>query len=146
MYTPSIYILGVYFFEIWLILVNICIWRKYMTRQKMAEEYTNKIYRQYKDKHQVDDNGEPYWSGLDVEDAFLAGMDATHWHDLREDPNDLPIMIQDERCISDTVYMSIENWGTEIGHYDFTRKCWVVICCVVNLSVSAWTEIPVFNG
>lgn len=117
-----------------------------MTRQKMAEEYTNKIYSHYKDKHQVDDNGEPYWSSIDVEEAFLAGMDARHWHDLREDPNDLPIMIQDERHISDSVYMSIENWGTEIGYYDYNYNCWVVRCRRVNLSVIAWTEISAFNG
>lgn len=117
-----------------------------MTRQKLAEEYSNKKYWERKKTQDVDDCGEPYWNQIDVEEAFLAGMDATHWHDLREDPSDIPIMIQDERCVSDTVYMSIENWGTEIGYYDFTRKCWVVRCRVVNLPVIAWTEIPVFNA
>lgn len=67
------------------------------------------------------------------------------WHDLRKDPNDLPQKVEDERQISDTVWIHIHNWGTEEGHYDY-RKCnWIVRCRIVNLDVIAWCEIPQFK-
>ena len=66
------------------------------------------------------------------------------WHDLRENPNDLPSMIKDERMISDSVWIHIENWGTEVGYYDYRKNAWIVRCRIVNLNVLAWIDIPKF--
>ena len=61
------------------------------------------------------------------------------WH---TNPNDLPPMIQDERHISETVWINIENWGTEDGYYDYNKNCWIIRCRVVNLPILGWIEIP----
>lgn len=70
---------------------------------------------------------------------------AIQWHDLRKDPNDLPPMIQDERRISERVWISVENWGTEDGHYDYNKNCWIIRCRIVNLPILGWCEIPQFD-
>lgn len=67
------------------------------------------------------------------------------WNDLRENPNNLPSMIKDERMISDSVWIHVKNWGTEVGHYDYRKKAWIVRCRIVNLDVLAWTDIPKFE-
>lgn len=67
------------------------------------------------------------------------------WHNLRENPNDLPSMIKDERMISDSVWIHVENWGSEIGHFDYRKMAWIVRCRIVNLNVLAWTDIPKFE-
>jgi len=68
------------------------------------------------------------------------------WHDLRKDVYDLPAMIEDERKISQDVWLHIKNWGREVGYYDYNKNFWVVKCRQVNLSVIAWCEIPQFKG
>ena len=50
------------------------------------------------------------------------------WH---TDPNDLPKMIEDERKISQDVWLHINYW--------------VVRCRQGNLPVIAWCEIPTFD-
>ena len=75
--------------------------------------------------------------------AFKAGK--PKWHDLRKDQNDLPQMIKDERHISKRVWVDIRNWGTEYGHYDYNKNCWIVRCRIVNLPILGWIEIPEFE-
>lgn len=67
------------------------------------------------------------------------------WHDLRKNPNDLPPMIEDERMISDSVWIHVENWGGEVGHFDYRKNAWIVRCMVVNLNVFAWMDLPKFE-
>ena len=68
------------------------------------------------------------------------------WHDLRKDPNDLPKKVEDEiQLYSDTVWIHINNWGTEEGYYDYSLKSWIVRCRVVYFPVIAWCEIPTFK-
>lgn len=73
--------------------------------------------------------------------AFIDGRKSNKpkWH---TNPNDLPPMIQDERHISETVWINIENWGTEDGYYDYNKNCWIIRCRVVNLPILGWIEIP----
>lgn len=77
---------------------------------------------------------------------FLAGFKAgkPKWHDLKKNPNDLPPMIEDERKISNMVWLHIHNWGTEEAYYDYRKCSWIVRCRIVNLDVIAWCEIPEF--
>lgn len=79
--------------------------------------------------------------------GFLAGLKAgrPQWHDLRENPNDLPKMIEDKRKISQDVWLHIKNWGREVGYYNYRKNYWVVRCRQVNLPVIAWCEIPTFD-
>lgn len=79
------------------------------------------------------------------EDAIKYGIELgkSHiWHDLRKNPDDLPPMIEDERMISEPVWIHVENWGSEIGHFDYRKNVWIVRCRVVNLNVLAWVDIP----
>ena len=93
------------------------------------------------------------WNEIDVAEragyikGYIAGAteNGIQWHDLRKDPNDLPQKVEDERQISDTVWIHIDNWGTEEGYYDYSLKSWIVRCRVVNIPVIAWCEIPQFK-
>ena len=51
-------------------------------------------------------------------------------------------MIQDERHISNRVWVHVKNWGTEYGHYDYNKNFWVIRCRIVNLPILGWIEIP----
>ena len=84
---------------------------------------------------------------VDLRKAYIAGAteNGIQWHDLREDPNDLPPMIEDERKISNTVWLHIHNWGTDEGYYDYIKCSWIVRCRIVDLNVIAWCEIPQFK-
>ena len=88
---------------------------------------------------------------LREESIFISGykLGATEngiqWHDLRKDPNDLPPMINDERKISNNVWLHIHNWGTEEAYYDYRKCSWIVRCRIVDLDVIAWCEIPTFK-
>ena len=107
-----------------------------MTLEEKAEEYKRQFY-----------GVRSLFSFSDIEQAYLTGAkeNGVIWHDLRKDPNDLPQKVEDERQISDTVWIHIDNWGTEEGYYDYSSKSWIVRCRVVNISVIAWCEIPQFN-
>ena len=74
-------------------------------------------------------------------ESFLTGLEKgkPKWH---TDPNDLPPMIQDERHISERVWINVKNWGTEDGHYDYNKNCWIIRCRIVNLPILGWIEIP----
>ncbi|MBR6401809.1 MAG: hypothetical protein IKS48_00330 [Eubacterium sp.] len=76
--------------------------------------------------------------------GYLAGLKAgrPQWH---TDPNDLPKMIEDERKISQDVWLHIKDWGREVGYYDYHKNYWVVRCRQVNLPIIAWCEIPTFD-
>lgn len=58
-----------------------------MTDKEMAKEYEEKA--EYVD---INDDGKKIYDSLDIQQAFLAGLEAgrSPWHDLRENPNDLP--------------------------------------------------------
>lgn len=77
--------------------------------------------------------------------GFYKSEKEHRWHDLRVNSNDLPPMIKDERMISDSVWIHVENWGSEIGHFDYRKMAWIVRCRIVNLNVLAWTNIPKFE-
>ena len=82
---------------------------------------------------------------LQMETAYLAGLKAGRpkWHKVAD--GDLPLMMEDEREISNNVWIHITNWGTEVGHYDYRKKAWIVRCMLVNLDVIAWCDIPEYT-
>lgn len=114
-----------------------------MKDEEMAGEW---VMNNSKDIINKVSNGETNLFGV-AEQAFLAGLKVgrPQWHDLRENPNDLPPMIQDERHISDRVWINVENWGTEDGYYDYKKNCWIIRCRIVNLPILGWCEIPTFD-
>lgn len=77
-----------------------------MTDREIAEEY---YYKNYTVTLNVGEENRKE----KVINIFLAGLEASKpkWHDLRKDPNDLPLMIEDERKISNNVYIHVKNWG-----------------------------------
>lgn len=71
-------------------------------------------------------------------DGFIAAK--KFWHTKSDD---LPPMINDERHLSDTVYISIKNFGTDFGYYDYNLNSWIVRCRTVESSfIMGWTDIP----
>lgn len=100
-----------------------------MKDEEMAEEYSNRTCGYVR---------------VEIKQAFLAGLKTgrPQWH---TDPNDLPPMIQDERHISNRVWIDVENWGTEDGYYDYKKNCWIIRCRIVNLPILGWIEIPTFD-
>ena len=114
-----------------------------MKDEEMAEEYAKAHIVQYPKRVIISENG--FCTSEDeVKQGFLAGLKAgrPQWH---TDPNDLPPMVQDERHISERVWINVENWGTEDGYYDYKRNCWIIRCRIVNLPILAWCEIPTFD-
>lgn len=100
--------------------------------EKLAEEYANTVKCEWEnDTYYVDCRDK-------IEEAFIAGLKAARqkmWHDLRENPNDLP-----EDC-------AINQDGKRVL-YDHINKVWrnddadEYICD----DPIAWCEIPTFEG
>lgn len=99
--------------------------------EKLAEEYANTVKCEWEnDTYYVDCRDK-------IEEAFIAGLKAARqkmWHDLRENPNDLP-----EDCV-------INQDGKRVL-YDRINKVWrnddadEYICDNPIL----WCEIPIFE-
>lgn len=100
--------------------------------EKLAEEYANTVKCEWEnDTYYVDCRDK-------IEEAYLAGLKAARkemWHDLRENPNDLP-----EDCV-------INQDGKRVL-YDRINKVWrnddadEYICD----DPIVWCEIPTFGG
>ena len=69
-------------------------------------------------------------------DGFLAGLKAgrPQWHDLREDPNDLP---KSNRIVSD-------QKGNNVIYIDTLNK-WFYRHLTYRANVIAWCEKPIFD-
>ena len=100
-----------------------------MTDKEMAEEYSKSACAWIEDREPLDE--------IDIQEAYLAGLKAARkemWHDLRENPNDLP-----EDC-------AINQDGKRVI-YDSINKVWrnddadEYICD----DPIAWCEIPTFE-
>ena len=100
-----------------------------MKDEEMAVEYSKSVCAWIEDREPLDEK--------DIQDAFLAGLKAARkemWHDLRENPNDLP-----EDC-------AINQDGKRVL-YDHINKVWrnddadEYICD----DPIAWCEIPTFE-
>ena len=96
----------------------------------MAVEYSKSVCSWIEDREHLDEK--------DIQDAFLAGLKAARqkmWHDLRENPDDLP-----RDCV-------INQDGKRV-FYDIIHKVWrnddadEYICDDPIL----WCEIPTFKG
>lgn len=113
--------------------------------EEIEAKQTLGVYDSDEDLARDESWNDGYVSGF--EDGYIEGAkeNGAHWHKLNEDPNDLPPMIQDERRISERVWISVENWGTEDGHYDYNKNCWIIRCRIVNLPILGWCEIPEFG-
>lgn len=100
-----------------------------MTDIERAEEYSKSACAWIEDREPLDE--------IDIQEAYLAGLKAARkemWHDLRENPNDLP-----EDC-------AINQDGKRVI-YDSINKVWrnddadEYICD----DPIAWCEIPTFE-
>ena len=100
-----------------------------MKDEEMAVEYSKSVCAWIEDREPLDEK--------DIQDAFLAGLKAARqemWHDLRENPNDLP-----EDC-------AINQDGKRVL-YDHINKVWrnddadEYICD----DPIAWCELPTFE-
>ena len=100
-----------------------------MKDEEMAVEYSKSVCAWIEDREPLDEK--------DIQDAFLAGLKAAReamWHDLRENPNDLP-----EDC-------AINQDGKRVM-YDRINKVWrnddadEYICD----DPIVWCEIPTFE-
>ena len=105
-----------------------------MTDEKLAEKYARE------NKKIIQCSCHNYDSEKDLEEAYLAGLKAARkemWHDLRENPNDLPEENQEvlvlftlpDKSKNDVITAQFEN-----NDFNF-----------VDLQdVIAWCEIPTF--
>ena len=100
-----------------------------MKDEEMAVEYSKSACAWIEDREPLDE--------IDIQEAFIAGLKAARqkmWHDLRENPNDLP-----EDC-------AINQDGKRVL-YDHINKVWrnddadEYICD----DPIAWCEIPTFE-
>ena len=68
--------------------------------------------------------------------TFLAGLKAgkPQWHDLREDPNDLP----------EDTYDVLDQAGYKV-HYNFFQNVWMNEKDEIDEHVIAWCEIPTYD-
>lgn len=77
---------------------------------------------------------------------FLAGLaeGKPKWHDLREDPNDLPKEI--EIC-SNPVYVISPHGNSDLAQYDYKSKLWCYKHSNEHIlyEVIAWCELPKFE-
>ena len=118
-----------------------------MTDEEMAEEY--KEQRRFVS---IDDDADVVMTQNKlleyIKQAFLAGLKAgkLKWHDLRKDPNDLPLKMG---IGSEVVLISYDGEVTDFAYYNFKSKRWehdeddFYICTPPPI---AWCEIPKFEG
>lgn len=117
-----------------------------MKDEEMAEEYKeskrHKCFRADVGKIQID--YETYLNNL--KDGFLAGLKAgrPQWHDLRENPNDLPPRMG---LGSEEVYVQYDTKGvTDFACYRFDKNIWERSEDDEQaVGVIAWCEIPTFD-
>lgn len=97
-----------------------------MTDEEMAKEYADTVKCEWEN--------DTYWVDCrdKVTDAFLAGLKAASpkWHDLREDPNDLP---NGYRVVLNQVGMATQ-YDPNRGFLGFG-----------GAGIIAWCEIPIFD-
>lgn len=109
-----------------------------MTDEEIAEQYANenKIIFEYQ--------GMSDFVWQELKEACLAGLKAGRpkWHDLRKNPNDLPL----RRCIDsngDVVGLFRHSWDKKPTwyRYDFHEREW----WQMETEPIAWCEIPTYT-
>lgn len=111
-----------------------------MKDEEMAEEYKEKHICSTCADIQDCGNDCPF-SRCGVQ-AFLAGLKAgrPQWHDLRENPNDLPK--RDKTFVTD-VSVTVVVYPLEFAVYYFFDKKWY--SNGKEVKVDRWCEIPTFD-
>lgn len=99
-------------------------------KEKAAQEYEENA-----ECIEVDDYGRKVYGCLEIEQAWLAGFEAgkPKWHDLREDPTDLP----KEKC-------DVLNENGNTLHYDSGYFYKDYIFCTKEYPI-AWCEMPKYE-
>lgn len=71
-----------------------------------------------------------------IKQAYLAGLKDSRpqWHNLRENPNDLP----------EDTYDVLDQAGYKV-HYNFSQNVWLNEKDEIDEHVIAWCEVPIFN-
>ena len=107
-----------------------------MKDEEMAEEYRKSLKQRLIDE----DNFERLeMFDENVEEAFLAGLKASksQWHDLREDPNDLPKEPNEKMRVNET-WVYVKFFDNTYGVVDKGA--------LNNYSGAiAWCELPTFD-
>lgn len=104
-----------------------------MTDEEIAEEYFKTTY--------------PAYIGCDkfteyIKDAVIYGLKVrTKWHDLRQNPNDLPK--RDKRFLSN-ISISVMTQENNFACYYFDDKKWYSHGVEITPPI-AWCEIPQFE-
>ena len=105
-----------------------------MTDEEMVEEYL--------EKHNYTSNCIGYFASAYCKQAFLAGLktERPQWHDLRENPEDLPPVYGMSDCTIDVL-----TDREDIAYFDYNENCWCdKEACVID-PPKAWCEIPKFK-
>ena len=110
-----------------------------MKDEELAEEYAKAHIVQYPKRVIISENG--FCTSEDeVKQAFLAGLKAgrPQWHDLRENPNDLPKDKHNVWC------KCLDECGE--GWYDKETDTWTLIYKDYHVRcIEAWCELPTFD-
>ena len=109
--------------------------------EKKATEYADSVEEK---KHWSDENdSNAVFTRQDVEEAYLAGLkeNGVVWHDLQEDPNDLPG--------DDVVLVQAKSGGHFIALYYPEDGHWGIynmMAETLKRDIVAWCNIPQFTG
>ena len=105
-----------------------------MTDKELAEEYEENA-----ECVEINDYGQKVYGSIEIEDAFLAGLKAgkPKWHNLREDPNDLP---ENKR----NVWCDYGD-GSGKGCYNKDDGGWWIEGHMFCSAIDAWYELPQFT-
>ena len=105
----------------------------------MKDEELAKEYEEKAEYIEVDDYGKKVYGLMDIQQAFLAGLKAgrPQWHDLREDPNDLPKEPNEKMRVNET-WVYVKFFDNTYGLVDKGA--------LNNYSGAiAWCELPTFD-
>lgn len=106
----------------------------------MASEYADK---QEETIPPFSEEGGYCWN--QITEAFLAGLKAgrPQWHNLRENPNDLP---EKMGLGSREVYVAYKDGVTDFAYYRFDKNIWERSEDDEQaVGVIAWCELPTFD-
>lgn len=120
-----------------------------MTDEEKAERYVSPEI--WGDKYYVNQCGD--WTNEDMKKAHLDGLKEgrkSQWHDLRENPNDLPTT-EDFHNFSKYVLCALKFNDFvfyQVMSIHYPSKTWIVADSAKNYShrnVIAWCELPKFE-
>lgn len=120
-----------------------------MKDEEKAEEYCNN-----EEPFVTTESGEKLYTENDLKYAYLAGLKSGRlkWHNLMNDPNDLPAKRQhilcytsDPWCHNQKGLKNVKHCDVEMGTYMGAGE-WYMGCYHTCVPPKAWCEIPKYEG